>query len=180
MLIDIVTILLLVLAVFKGIKKGLVVALFSFFAYIIGLAAALKLSAAMADYIGRNVTMSQKWLPFIAFLLVFLIVVLCIRLGARLLEKSLQLMMLGFVNRLGGLVFFVLIYFFIYSILLFYADKLHLLGEETIEASISYDIIAPYAPKIIEVLGDVIPWFSDMFKELLQFFDSVAEKNTTA
>ena len=76
MLIDIVALVLLVIAIFKGISKGLIVALFSFLGFIIGLAAALKLSTAMAEYIGANVEVSQRWLPFIAFIVVFIIVVL--------------------------------------------------------------------------------------------------------
>lgn len=116
MLIDIIAFALLLLAVFKGLRKGFIVALFSFLAFFIGLAAALKLSAIMAAYIGGNVTVSQRWLPFLAFALVFLLVVLLVRLGARLLQGMVQTMMLGWLNRLGGVLLYVLIYFFIYSI----------------------------------------------------------------
>ena len=180
MLIDIIAFILLLVAAFKGLRKGLIVAVFSFLAFIIGLAAALKLSTAMADYIGENVAVSQRWLPFLAFIVVFLIVVLLIRLGAKLLQGAVQMVMLGWANRIGGLIFFVLIYFFIYSILLFYATQLNLIKPETIKASVTYDYIAPFGPKVIEVLGSVIPFFKDMFKELLQFFDAVGSQNKTA
>lgn len=179
MLIDIIAFILLIIAAFKGLRKGLIVAVFSFLAFIIGLAAALKLSTAMADYIGSNVEVSQRWLPFIAFILVFIIVVLLVRLGAKLLEGAVQMAMLGWVNRIGGLLFFVLIYFFIYSILLFYATELHILKSETIEASSTYNYIAPFGPKVMDILGSVFPFFSDMFEELLRFFDAVGEKKTT-
>ena len=180
MLIDIIAFSLLVLAIFKGLSKGLIVALFSFLAFIIGLAAALKLSTAMADYIGTNVEVSQRWLPFIAFFVVFLVVVLLVRLGAKLLQGAVQMVMLGWANRLGGVILYVLIYYFIYSILLFYATQLHLIKPETAEASLTYEWIAPFGPKVIAVLGSVVPFFRDIFDELLQFFDTVAEKNTTA
>jgi len=178
MLIDIIAFILLIIAAFKGLRKGLIVAVFSFLAFIIGLAAALKLSTAMADYIGSNVEVSQRWLPFIAFILVFLIVVLLVRLGAKLLQGAVQMAMLGWVNRIGGLLFFVLIYFFIYSILLFYATQLHLIKLETIEASSTYDYIAPFGPKVMDILGSILPFFRDMFEELLRFFDAVGEKKT--
>ena len=83
MLLDVIAIALLVLAVYKGLSKGLIVALFSFIAFIIGLAAALKLSAIAAGYIGDTISISEKWLPVIAFIVVFLVVVLLVRLGAR-------------------------------------------------------------------------------------------------
>ncbi|HUC82645.1 MAG TPA: CvpA family protein [Flavisolibacter sp.] len=180
MLIDIITFILLLVAAFKGLRKGFIVAVFSFLAFVVGLAAALKLSTAMADYIGQNVEVSQRWLPFLAFILVFFIVVLLVRLGTKLLESAVKMVMLGWLNRIGGLVFYVLIFFFIYSILLFYTTQLNLLKKETIEASATYSYIAPFGPKVIEILGLVIPFFRDMFDELLRFFDAVGEKNTAA
>ena len=178
MLIDIIALFLLAMALFKGLSKGLVVAVFSFLAYLIGLAAAIKLSALMADFIGTSVAVSQRWLPFITFFVVFAIVVLLVRLGAKAIEGAARMMMLGWLNRLGGALFFILIYYFIYSILLFYATQLHLLTEETIAASATYEWIAPLAPKAIETLGHILPFFRNMFSELLQFFEEVGKRGT--
>jgi membrane protein required for colicin V production len=176
MFIDTVALVLLVISVFKGFTKGFIVALFSFLAFIIGLAAALKLSTLAAGYIGNAVNISQRWLPVIAFLVVFLIVALAIRLGAKMLEGVVKLAMLGWLNRLGGIIFYILIYFFIFSILLFYAQQLHVLKSETIEASVSYPWIQPIAPKIMSIMGAVMPFFKDMFDQLLQFFQNVSDK----
>lgn len=173
MLIDLIAAVLFLVAIFKGLRKGLIVALFSFLAFIIGLAAALKLSAAMAGYIGNNVAISQRWLPFIAFVAVFIIVALLVRLGAKLLQGAVQMVMLGWVNRLGGVVFYLLIYLFIFSLLLFYATQLHLIKPTTSEASLTYGLIAPFGPRVIHIVGLVIPFFKNMFTELLHFFDAV-------
>lgn len=178
MLIDIIALLLLVMALFKGLRKGLVVALFSFVAYLIGLAAALKLSAMMAGYIGRNIEVSQRWLPFLAFFLVFLIVVLLVRLGAKAIEGAMRLMLLGWLNRLGGVLFYILIYFFIDSILLFYATQLHLIKPATIAASVSYGYIEPFAPKVLDILGAVVPFFRNLFSQLLDFFGAFNNSRT--
>jgi membrane protein required for colicin V production len=175
MLIDIIAFVLLLLAVYKGLRKGLIVALFSFLAFFIGLAAALKLSAAMAAYIGSNVTVSQRWLPFLAFAIVFLVVVLLVRLGAKLLQNVVQTMLLGWANRLGGVVLYVMIYFFIYSILLFYATELSLIKPSTIQSSVTYNWIEPYAPKLIDILGSIIPVFKNTFADLLRFFDTAGK-----
>lgn len=175
MLIDIIVIVLLVMAVFKGLSKGLIVAIFSFLAYLVGLAAALKLSTLMAEYIGTNVEISQRWLPFIAFFVVFAVVVLLVRIGAKAIEGAVKMMMLGWLNRLGGVFFYVLIYFFIFSIILFYTTQLHLIKAETIADSVTYDAIAPFAPKAIDLLGAVLPFFRNMFNELLQFFGDVGK-----
>lgn len=180
MLIDFLVLILLVLAVIKGLRKGIIVAVFSFLAFIIGLAAALKLSSAMAAYIGDNVAVSQRWLPFLAFALVFIIVVMLIRLGAKLVQGAVRMVMLGWVNRIGGAVFYVLIYFFIFSVLLFYATQLNLIKQSTTDASVTFPFIQPFGPKVMDILGAIIPFFSDMFSRLLQFFDNVSDKNITA
>lgn len=180
MLIDVIALVLLLLSVYKGFRKGLIVAVFSFLAFIVGLAAALKLSAVVAAYIGSNVNLSQRWLPVIAFLVVFFVTVLLIRLGAKMLESAVQVAMLGWLNRLGGIIFYILIYFFIFSILLFYAQQLHLIKPETTEASKTYPYIQPIGPRIMGILGSVIPAFKDMFDQLLQFFQHVSDKSSPA
>jgi membrane protein required for colicin V production len=176
MLIDIIATVLFIMALFKGLRKGFVVAVFSFLAYFIGLAAALKLSALVAGYIGSNVEVSQRWLPFLAFALVFIIVVLLVRLGAKALEGAVRMMMLGWLNRIGGALLYILLYFFIYSILLFYATQLHLIKAEAIRSSVTYGYLEPFAPKALTMLGNAIPFFRNMFGELLNFFGHVRGK----
>ena len=87
MFIDFIVVVLLIIAIFKGLSKGLIVGIFSFLAIIIGLAAALKLSALAASYLGENVNISQRWLPVIAFAVVFIIIVLLVRLAAKALAE---------------------------------------------------------------------------------------------
>lgn len=174
MLIDIIAFLLLLLSLWKGIRKGLVVAVFSFLAFIIGLAAAIKLSAAAAVYIGNSVNISQRWLPVLAFLVIFFLVVLLVKLGARLIEGALQMAMLGWLNRLGGVFFYFLMYIFIFSILLFYANQLHLIRPATTASSLVYPYVEPMAPKILNGLGSLLPVFRNMFDQLLHFFQNVS------
>lgn len=180
MLIDLIALGLLAMALFKGFRKGLIVAVFSFVAFVVGLAAALKLSAAAAAYLGAAVSVSQRWLPVLAFTLVFLLVALLVRLGARLLEGAVKMAMLGWLNRLGGIFFYILIYGFIFSILLFYATELHLVRAETAAASVVYPVLQPLAPKIIGWLGVILPFFRDLFGQLLHFFEGAAPSGTTA
>ncbi|MBA2500690.1 MAG: CvpA family protein [Chitinophagaceae bacterium] len=175
MFIDTVLAILMVIAIFKGFTKGLIVAVFSLLAFFVGLAAAVKLSAVMAGYIGAAVSVSEKWLPFISFIIIFLGFVILVRIGARILEKTVQIAMLGWLNRLGGIFFYSLIYIIIYSTILFYAVQLHVLKPEIILNSVSYDYIAPIGPWVMERLGNVIPLFNNMFDSLNIFFDGISD-----
>jgi membrane protein required for colicin V production len=174
MIIDIIVFALVILGIFKGWRNGFVLGIFSVLAFIIGLAAAIKLSAVVAEKLGENISISQRWLPVLAFALVFFLVVFLVRLGAKAIEGVLRITMLGWLNKLGGVLLYVLLYLLIFSVLLFYAQQLGIVRQESADVSITYPIIYPMAPEVMAVIGDVIPFFKDMFAELESFFDGLA------
>ncbi len=176
MLIDTIFAALMAMAIYKGYSRGLIVALFSAISFIIGIAAALKLSTVVASYLGKNVNVNHQWLPIISFIIVFLIVVFLIRMGARIVEKTVKFAMLGWVNRIGGIVLYAALYMVIISVVLFYVQKINLVSQPVIDSSKTYVFIQPWGPKAIEGFGKVIPIFKNMFDELSQFFGNVATK----
>jgi membrane protein required for colicin V production len=176
MLLDVIYILLLVFAIIRGFRRGLIVGVFSFVAIIVGLAAAIKLSAVVAGYIAPAVKVSDKWLPVLSFIAVFIVVVILIRLGANLLQKAAEASSLGWVNRLGGILFYVIISTIVYSIFIFYAEKTGVVGEAGISQSISYRFVRPWGPRVIDALGSLIPVFKNMFMQLEQFFGGMAQE----
>lgn len=175
MLLDLIFAVIIVLALVKGYQRGLVVGLFSLVAIIIGLAAAMKLSTVVAGYIGKAVKVSDEWLPVISFAVVFIVVVLLIRLGANAIERTVEVVLLGWVNKLGGIILYLAIYIVVFSVLLFYAEQMKLVQPETIQKSVTYSFVQPWGPKAINGFGSVIPVFKDMFGELESFFDGVAK-----
>jgi membrane protein required for colicin V production len=175
-MIDIIFAIIMIIAIIKGMRKGLVVALFSIIAFIIGLAAALKLSAVVAVYLQQNVSVSGKWLPFISFALVFLIVVILVNWAGKFIEKSFEMAFLGWANKLAGAALYVALYIIIYSVFLFYAEKIHLLKPDTFQQSLTYLYIKPWAPAVLDNFGKIIPIFKDSFASLESFFASVSDK----
>jgi membrane protein required for colicin V production len=176
MVIDFIFTIIIVIAIFKGYRKGLVLAIFSILAFIIGLAAALKLSAFVADKLKDNMSISYHWLPFISFVVVFFIVVLLVNLGARLIQKSFDVVLLGWANKLSGAILYIILYLIVFSIFLFYLEKSRLIKPETIASSKTYSFVAPLAPKVIDNFGKIIPFFKDMFSELENFFAALPQK----
>ena len=175
MILDIIVAVILILAVIKGYQQGLIVALFSLVAFAIGLAAAIKLSV-VADYIGKAVKISDKWLPIVSFAVVFLIVVLLVRLGAKFIQKTVELAMLGWANKIGGILLYAVLYILIFSVLLFYADQMNFIKPETKRESVTYSYIQPWGPKLMDGLGKIIPVFKGMFQDLEDFFDNVSKE----
>ena len=176
MLIDIILIVVVIWAIIVGFRKGLIVGVFSVIAFIAGLAAAIKLSTVVAGYIGKAVKISDQWLPVISFAVVFIIVVLLVRLGAKMIQKSVEMAMLGWINRLAGIILYVAVYILIFSVFLFYIDQMDLIKPETKNASVSYKYIQPLGPKVIDGLGKIIPFFKGMFNDLKEFFGTVSQQ----
>jgi len=176
MVIDVVFLLFMVMAVFKGLRQGFIIAIFSAVAWIIGLAAAIKLSAVVAGYGREHTAISSRWLPVLAFVLVFLAVVIGVRAGAKLIEKAVDLALLGWLNKLAGVLLYAVIYTIILSVLLFYAVQLHLVASATLSSSVTYPYIRHWGPVVIDEFGKFVPWFKGMFTQLEDFFGRLGNK----
>ena len=95
MFIDIIALILLAMAIFKGYRRGFIVSILSFLAILIGLAAAMKFSVAVADWLQNNTNIGSHWLPFISFLLIMLAVILAVRWIANIAEAAIEIALLG-------------------------------------------------------------------------------------
>lgn len=175
MMLDVIAAILLVLAIIKGYSKGVIVATFSFIALIIGIAAAMKLSVVVAGYLTSQ-SMHGKWLSFVSFLLVLVVVIVIIKLLARMIEKLASAVLLGWLNRICGIIVYGLVYFTVYSVVLFYTRKMGLTGPVTIQGSVTYPYFSNLGPWVIDHLGMALPWFKDMFAHLSDFFADMATK----
>lgn len=175
-MIDIIFVILVIMACIKGYRKGLVIALFSIVAFIIGIAAALKFSSVVAGWLSNSTNVAAKWLPVLSFALIFIAVVLLVNWGGKLIENAFKMVLLGWVNRLGGIIFYAALYIIIFSVFLFYGEKLELIKPETIKASQTYSFVQPWGPVVIDNFGKIIPIFKDMFAQLDTFFDTISNK----
>lgn len=173
--IDIITLIILALAIWKGFSRGLIVAIFSFLALLIGLAAALKFSVVVSEWLGDNTHIGNTWLPFLSFIIVMVGVILLVRWIANMIEAAVEIAFLGWLNKLGGVVLYVLLYMLVWSIVLFYLTKMGILKTETIAASQTYNIIEPWGPTAIDAFARIIPFFKDMFADLEKFFGNLTQ-----
>ncbi len=164
----------IVLAFIRGWRKGLIIAFISMICGLAGLAAAVKLSAVLATHMKSDLHMTGRWLPVIAFILVFILVILIITWFGKLLEKLIKLILLEWLNKLGGILLFVVLYLSVYSVMLFYGTQTRFISKHAIENSHFYSVIAPLGPAVIRFIAGFIPLGQDMFISLEGFFDRIA------
>jgi membrane protein required for colicin V production len=163
-------------AAYKGYTRGFIVSVVSLVAIIVGLAAAVKLSAVVATWMGKTINIGSQWLPFLSFIAVMVGVILALRLVANILQKSVELLLMGWANKLGGILFYTIIYTLIFSVVLFYANRLGIIKQSTIDESKCYAIVQPLGIKVINGIGYVIPLFKNVFTQLESFFNTVGKE----
>lgn len=175
-MIDAAFVIIVIIGIFKGWRKGLITAVCSLFGFIIGIAAALKLSGSLAAWLSAAYPSSAKWVPFISFTLVFIITVLAVRLIGKTIEKIVDTAMMGWWNKLAGSLVYAFLYIIVYSVFLFFLIKLKIVGTSATEASVTYSYLQPIPSEAMKTIGEWIPFFKNTFHDLQLFFEQFANK----
>jgi membrane protein required for colicin V production len=110
---------------FMGFKKGLVLELATFAALALGVFGAIKFSDFTGGFLVQYIDISQEWLGLSSFMLTFILIVIGVFLFAKLLSKMLKIIALGLVNRLLGMIFGILKYALVLSILIYFYENLN-------------------------------------------------------
>jgi membrane protein required for colicin V production len=169
MIIDLFLLLFLVLGFFKGWTKGFIMALFEFVSFFAALALALQFSGWVEGYLKEKAKMDSEWLSFLAFVLVLVGAIITIRILGKLVEKSVELMMLGLVNRVAGIFVYLFIYVALYSILLVYLKRFEWMGNETVIDSKSFSYLINFGGWVIDLFGEWLPAIKNLFNDTRGF-----------
>lgn len=154
--IDIILGLLLVFSAIGGFKKGLIAELASLAALILGVWGAIEFSDITAEFLMENLNLQTKHLNIISFVVTFVVIVILVHVVGNVVNKLVDTVMLGFVNRLAGLVFGILKSALILSIILVVFDKIdediEILSNRAKAESRLYEPIRSFAPSIFPFL----------------------------
>ncbi len=171
MFLDIVVVCLMMIAIFKGYSKGMVSTIFSFLAIIVGLVIAFKFSAIVATWLQKSTNIPTYWLPFISFLVIIIAIIFIAKISSSVVENIFQVVLLGWLNKLCGIVVYVALYAIVLSGFLFFLEKMSLIKPETLINSKTYYIIQPIAPKVIAAFGYILPFVKETLQQLESFFN---------
>ena len=158
---DIVILLCFVPAIFGGLIKGFVRQAAGLAALILGIWAGYHFSELVSAKLCTWIDTSPQWLSIISFAAIFIVVLLLVTLVGRLSEKAIQLVLLGWLDKLLGLVFAIVKTAFILSIIIYILVSLDslipFLPHETLKNSGIYSFIASLAPKFFPYIKNLIP-----------------------
>jgi len=104
-------------AAYKGFTKGFIVEVATLLALIIGIYGAINFSEFTAEFLQTRLDFESEYMSYISFIVTFLGIVILINFAAHLLDKVAEAVALGIINRLFGVVFSLLKYMLIVSML---------------------------------------------------------------
>lgn len=129
-------------AIYRGYTKGFIIEISTLIALIVGIWGTIHFSEFTATFIREELNFTSDYLKHISFVLTFLIIVIIINLLARTLEKIVEAVALGIVNRLLGALFCLVKTGLIVSVLVFFFSfldqKNNIVSSETKDSSILY------------------------------------------
>lgn len=159
-ILDIIILLCLVPAIIHGLSKGFVDQAISLVALVAGAWLSFKFSEPFGVWLKAYLDLSGTVLQVIAFVLILVFVVLILRLAGKLIEKFLEIVMLGWLDKLLGMVFSIVKATLFIGLLLILFDTLNetlqLVPARTIGESVLYphvksiaDVVFPYLKELI-------------------------------
>ncbi len=175
MIIDVLFLVFLGLGFLIGYRSGVIRSVFSFVGMFLGAAVAVKCTALASKFLYETYDLKEAWWPLVVFICLFVIVVLLIKLLAILLEKVLEGVALGFLNKVSGALLWSILMLFFLSLGIWFADEGGLIRAEIKADSAMFEYLRPIAPWATEGLGQLIPWFKGMFDMVNDQLDKLVE-----
>jgi len=172
-LIDIGFLLFIAFGFWRGFTRGIIIAIFSFFAWTIGLFGALKFSSWGAFFLRDNMGIKSDYNPIISFVLIMIVISLIIYFMGKILEKMIQVVQMGWLNKtLGGLLK-ASIYFLMYCVIIWLFNKSGTISPEAKAQSKLFDFINPVAPAVFDWLGRNVPAMQGLLQDINRYYDQI-------
>lgn len=138
---DIIIGIILILFAIVGLRNGIIREAFSLAAFIGGIYGAIKLSDMVGKWLGHIINVSPEWMAVISFILVFIALALLINWLGNMLANLIESISLGFIDKLGGVVFGIAKGFLLVGVLILLLDFFGIkdvVDDETREGSKLY------------------------------------------
>jgi membrane protein required for colicin V production len=161
---DITIVIILLVGAYAGFKEGFLMELFSLLALLLGVLGGFKLMGWAMLYLADHFNVDKKVLPYVAFGVVFIAIVISVRLLGNMIKLSLDKSFLGRIDQVAGGFLGVIKTAFMLSILIWLVDSLRFkFPERWTEDSWLFPKVASFAPAVTGWIGEWFPIFRDVF-----------------
>ena len=158
--IDIVIVCCFLPALYFGIKNGMVKQLVALAVIYFGIILSLRFATPVSQWVTEHVEMTEFWAKAVSFILIFFAVALVLSLFGRIVEKIIKISLLGWLNKLLGVVMTVILTTLLLSVVVYLVDAannlLEFIPKEKLEESRFY-------PALLQLSQEVFPHFKELF-----------------
>lgn len=174
--IDIVLLVIVLWFAYKGFRNGLIIELTTFIALLLAIWAALKYGNIVTGLLERNFSLQGNYLPFLSFVITFILVLVVISFIGRIITKALQVAQLGILNRLLGFLFGIFKVGILLALFVNGLDRLNrysrFISQETINDSYLYQPLNGFAEKIYKFSNEHFDEVKEQFDKTIETLDS--------
>lgn len=157
---------------FSGYRKGLFIGLLSIVAFFIAIIFSFRFMHWGAEVLSRNVESLTFMLPFVAFIIIFLIVTVSLRIIAFAIKKAMDLTILGSFDNFAGAILGLFKWAFMISLLLWVAHSFDFnVPKEITEDSVVYPMVTPIAPAAVAFLDSYTPIIEQSVNSIRKLVD---------
>ena len=161
---DLLLLIIFIIGSYYGYKGGFLIELFSILSIILGVLGGFKLMGYVMVYLQDEFHADKATLPYIAFIIVFVAIVIVVRLIGRMFKLSVDKTFLGSMDKIMGAVLGMFRAAFMCSVIIWIADSLRFAPPDGwIKDSWLYPVTASVAPVIANWAGSFIPFFREIF-----------------
>lgn len=157
---DIVILVCFLPAIYFGLKNGLIKQLITFCVIFFGIKLSLICSTAVSQWVLEHLGTSEFWGKAISFIVIFLVVAVVFSLLGKVIEKILKITLLGWLNKLLGLILAVCICAMIVSVAIYFFDsanaRMHIVPAEKIAESHFYQPMLNLAQSVFPHLKELL------------------------
>ena len=143
---------LIILGAIRGFIRGLIIEVTTLLGLAAGIYAAMKYAYLLENVLKDFLDISAKYSPYIALSITFILVVIFVFVLGKLLTKLIDIILLGFVNKLLGAIMGAIKVTLLLCVLIIIANTLNekflLISEETLEKSVLFYPFLNFAEKI--------------------------------
>ena len=158
-ILDIILLVCFIPAIFQGIRKGFIAQAISIISIIVGIWASAHFADIVAGWVAQYITASDQILKVVAFALILIAVFIALAAVGKLLEGMFKLVMLGWLNKVLGVVFALLKTGLIVGVAIMafssLNDTFNLVQEPVLNESVLY-------PPLKKLAFEVFPYLKDM------------------
>jgi membrane protein required for colicin V production len=166
--IDLLILVPLLLAAWKGFKRGFIIEIFIVLALLVGIYCGIHFSDYTSDLIKDKLNVSSIYLPLISFALTFTVIAVGIYFIGKMLEKVVKIAQLSLLNKLGGVFFSVVktLYFMstLFLLIASVQEKTEIIPTATLNESLLYTPVSKLSLATIPYLKESKLFITENFK----------------